>query len=193
VTSKRALSQSAGALLLATAGIALLLATGGAAPSPAPVAAPVAAFVDDLFALAAVEGNNGQLDMAQMALQRSRSEETRAFAARVIDDDTALGQQFSRIAPAAAASLPDRVNNVDRLALTRLAALPPVQFDQEYLIQQVGDFVSAMTVFSTEAEEGHNPDLKSFAAHGLPILRGHLEQALAASRRLGGGGPFRNR
>jgi putative membrane protein len=168
---------------------AALIAALGATPPPPP--APVAAYVDDLFGVAAIEGNNAELDMAQLALQKSRADETRDFAQRMIDEHTALAQRFSRVAPAAAASLPDRENDVDRLALTRLSALPAVSFDQEYLTQQIGDHLATIAVFSAEAEDGHNPDLKSFAQHELPMLRAHLEEALDMARHIGGGGPFK--
>ncbi len=147
--------------------------------------------IDGAFVVAATQSNNAEMDMAFLVLKRGKMDEALSFAHRMIEDHTALGARFAKIVPPANALVPERENAADRLALARLAKLPPADMDQEYLIQQVGDHLATVSVFTTEARDGLNPALKAFAKNELPMLREHLEVAIAGARRVSGDNPLR--
>lgn len=86
-----------------------------------------------------------------------------------------------------------RENDVDRLALDRLVHAEPVTFDQEYLVQQVGDHLATISLFTTEAKLGADPALRSFAAGELSMLRSHLQLAVENAGHIGGDTPFGRR
>ena len=166
---------------------ALLAMLGSALPANAQTALDI----DGAFVVAATQSNNAELDMAFVVLKRGKMDEALSFAHRVIEDHTALAARFAKIVPPASALVPERENAADRLALARLAKLPPADMDQEYLIQQVGDHLATVSVFNTEAVFGTNPALRAFAKSELPTLREHLEVALANARRVSGANPLR--
>ncbi len=172
-----------GGFIIATS-IAALLTFGHAG-------AQTAVDIDGAFVVAATQGNNAEIDMAFLILKRGKMDEALSFAHSMIDDHTALGARFAKIVPPASAIVPERENAPDRLALARLAKLSPTDMDQEYLIQQVGDHLATVSVFTTEAQYGVNPALRAFAKNELPMLREHLQVAISSARRVSGDNPLR--
>ena len=145
--------------------------------------------VDAEFPTLAAQGNAAEIDMARLALQRGNALEVRGFAQKMIAEHGDLGERLARVAPASVAVRP-RENPIDALALERLAGLPPADFDQEYLTQQIGDHLATISVFETEARDGHDPALKAFATNELPTIREHLELAVNDVKHIGGATPF---
>ncbi|MBD5633483.1 MAG: DUF4142 domain-containing protein [Candidatus Eremiobacteraeota bacterium] len=145
--------------------------------------------VDAAFQLLAMQGNDAEIDMSQLALERSNALEVRGFAQKMIAEHTDLMHRLVETIPSAAHP-PARVNALDRLALERLATLPAADFDQEYIVQQIGDHLATIDVFETEARIGGDPVLKAFAARELPTIRAHLDLAVNEAKHIGGAGPF---
>jgi putative membrane protein len=56
-----------------------------------------------------------------------------------------------------------------------LAKLQGANFDRAYIRQMVEDHEKAVKLFSQEAQEGQDADLKAFAAETLPTLQEHLK------------------
>jgi putative membrane protein len=156
-----------------------------------PARAQTAIDIDGAFVVAATQGNNAEIDMAFLVLRRGKMDDALSFAHRMIEDHTALAARFAKIVPPAAAVVPERENAADRLALVRLAKLPVADMDQEYLIQQVGDHLATVSVFTTEASDGSNPVLRAFASSELPLLREHLEVAIMNAKHVSGDNPLR--
>lgn len=96
--------------------------------------AQTAVDIDGAFVVAATQGNDAEIDMAHLVLERGRMDEALSFARLMLDDHTALAKALALVVPAATASVPERENAADRLALARLAQLPRSDMDQEYLI-----------------------------------------------------------
>ena len=156
-----------------------------------PVRAAPAIDIDGTFVVAATQGNNAEIDMAFLILKRGKMDEALSFAHRMIEDHTALVARFAKVVPPANASVAERENATDRLALARLAKLSPTDMDQEYLIQQVGAHLATVSVFTAEARDGTNPALKAFAESELPMLHEHLAVAISNARRVSGDNPLR--
>jgi len=163
---------------LATVALATLLT--GAAPAPAPA-------VDATFLLLARQANDAEIDMAQLALRRSGADEARMFAQNMVADHTQLAAQLRALAPDAHDA--PREGDAARLAMLRLGEIPAADFDQQYLLQQIGDHLAAISLYSTEADEGRSSQLRAFAGHTLGMLQAHLQQAVDDEGHIGGSSP----
>jgi putative membrane protein len=144
--------------------------------------------VDSAFVRLATQANAGEIDMARLALRRSSADEARMFADSMIDDHERLAKALAALAPVPRVP---RISELDRLAMLRLSAIAPADFDQQYLMQQVGDHLAAISLYSSEAQEGRNPQLRNFAGRQLPLLRAHLQQAVEGVAHVGGSSPFK--
>ena len=54
---------------------------------------------------------------------------------------------------------------------------PPTEFDHAYMAGQLADHEEAVSLFTREAKEGKDAELKAFAAKTLPALQEHLQLA----------------
>jgi putative membrane protein len=56
----------------------------------------------------------------------------------------------------------------------RLAKLQGASFDRAYIQHMLKDHEEDVQLFSTQAKQGKDPELKAFAADTLPTLEEHL-------------------
>ena len=160
---------------------------------PAPFAIPPVPGVDRVFAVAAIQGNNAEIDMAQMALKRASSPEVKNYAQKMMSEHMGLADDVTPVFMRLLARPPgERVTPPDALAITHLATIPDVDFDQVYALQQVGDHLATLTAFRTEADNGTDPQLKALARKWLPTIQAHLELAVSLTRHIGGASPLRS-
>lgn len=161
---------------------------------PAPMNAPSSPSVDRLFALAAMQGNNAELDLARLALRRGSANEVKGYAGKMIAEHTGMMQELmpSLRRALGAAAPPQRLAAPDALAYRHLEAVSAVDFDQGYAMQQIGDHLATLTAFQTEADDGADPQLKLLARKWLPSIQAHLELAVDLTRHIGGSSPFKS-
>ena len=161
-------------------------------PAPGMPMLPSSA-VDRTFALAAMQGNAAELDMAQLALQRSGVDEVKGYAQKMLDEHMRLMSDMAPLLRRAlgAPAPPQRLTAPDALAFRHLRTVGPEGFDQAYAMQQIGDHLATMTAFQTEAEDGTDPALKAMAKKWLPTIQAHLELAVQMTRHVDVASPFK--
>jgi len=160
---------------------------------PAPMTYPESASVDRTFALAAMQGNNAEMDMAQLALKRGTANEVKGYAGKMIAEHSGLMKEMEpvlRTVLGASAPL-ERLAAPNMLAMRHLESVGPVDFDQAYVMQQIGDHLATLTAFHTVAENGTNPQLKALARKWTPTIQAHLELAVDLTQHIGGSSPFK--
>ncbi|MGI9071193.1 MAG: DUF4142 domain-containing protein [Bryobacteraceae bacterium] len=194
--------------MIVSLGVAALLAQAGPSSSQAPMTenrAPVparpapmkhasSANVDRLFAIAATQGNNAELDLARLALRRGAADEVKGYAGKMIAEHEGLMKEMQPVLTRilGAASPPERLAPPDALALHHLESIAPVDFDQGYAMQQIGDHLASLTAFQTEPDNGADPQLKALALKWLPSIQAHLELAVDLTQHIGGASPFKS-
>jgi len=189
----------AGAVVVAQAGPppAQAPTTENRAPvpvQPPPASEPAEPGVDKLFAVAAMQGNAAEIDMANLAMRRGTANEVKMFAGMMLADH---GGMMREMLPAlrrvlGAAAPPQRLAPPDALAMRHLEAVPAVDFDQSYVMQQIGDHLATLAAFQTEADNGSDPQLKALARTWLPTIQSHLELAVDVTKHVGGSSPFKS-
>ena len=184
--------------------LALMMAQGGSTPqapmkenrapvpaTPAPMKLQTSSEVDETFAVAAMQGNNAEMDMAQLALKQSNADEVKAFAKKMISEHEGLMNEMMPVLQRlSAGKTPERLAPADKLALLHLASLSPVDFNQMYVMQQIGDHLASLTAFKTAAKNGTDPQLKAVAQKWTPTIQAHLELAVDLVKHIGGSSPF---
>jgi putative membrane protein len=160
--------------------------------TPSPMKFAGSAAVDHTFALAALQGNNAEIDLANLALQHGHASEVLGFAKKMIYEHDPLMKEFqpviARLLPSGA---PQRLSPTDTLISQHLESLPAADFDQEYLAGQVAAHVLTLTIFQTEADNGTDPEMKALARKWLPTIQSHLELAVDLTKHIGGSSPFK--
>ncbi len=159
---------------------------------PAPLQQPAIADVDHLFALAATQGSNAEIAMAELALKQASANEVKAYAGKMIAEHKGLMDEMTPVLQSVLANAsPERLSPSDQLAFQHLKALKPVDFDQVYMMTQIAGHLATLTAFQTESENGTDQQLKELARKWTPTIQAHLELAVDTSRHVGGSSPFK--
>ncbi|MEQ5789369.1 DUF4142 domain-containing protein [Erythrobacter sp. NFXS35] len=139
--------------------------TSGAASTPA--------FIEN-----AAIGNLYEIRAAQVALQRSRSDDVRDVARRMITDHTAMTHHMhSALRMTETEGMPTPPIDLDtrrRKLVEHLEAAPDDAFDKTYLDQQVLAHKENHDLLSGYVRSGGNPQLRSLAAASEPVVKRHL-------------------
>jgi putative membrane protein len=160
---------------------------------PAPLKEPTFATVDRMFAIVLTQANNAEVDMANVALKQASANEVIGYAGKMISEHEGLMKEFQPVIGRFLGSEPPgRLAGADVLAMQHLQALKPPDFDQEYVLGQIGAHLASMTVFEAEAQNGTDPDLNALARKWLPKIKTHLELAVDLTQHVGGASPFKS-
>jgi putative membrane protein len=132
----------------------------------------------------------GEIDAAQLALEKSAAPAVKAFAARVLNEHRGLAQANGRLAeelsleprpPALAAQL--RQAHEDEMRTLRVTTGPA--FDRAYVEYEIRQHVRAFHFVEAAAESETTPQLKQALIRTGPDLLSHISAARAVERRLG--------
>lgn len=123
-------------------------------------------------------GDRYEIEAAHIALARSRSPEVRDAAQWMIADHTMMTNQLkSALRMNETEGLPDIPLALDsRRAklIEHLETAPGDDFDQTWIDQQVLGHKETHDLLSGYARAGDNPQLRSLAAAGAPVVLRHL-------------------
>lgn len=132
---------------------------------------------DMRFAKEAARGGNAEVQMGQLAVQKASDPQVKQFGQKMIDDHTKANNQLQSIATKDNITLPTGMTARDKATYDSLSKLSGTAFDRAYMRDMVKDHQTDVNEFQQEANNGSNPDLKSFAGSTLSTLQGHLRQA----------------
>ncbi|WP_240461974.1 DUF4142 domain-containing protein [Burkholderia sp. Nafp2/4-1b] len=118
---------------------------------------------------------------SQLALDRSSNPAVKAFARRMLDDHGRMAAALRRLG--AQKGVPVQAGMLVDPAVTALASKNGRAFDSGY-VELAGPQAheAAIRVYESEARNGHDPQLRAFAADTLPTLKAHLSAARELAR-----------
>ena len=159
---------------------------------PAPLQQSSSPDVDRLFTIAATQGNNAELDMAELTLKRGSADEVKAYAQKMIAEHKGLMDEMTPALQRVLGNSPtERLAPSDQLAMRHLEAVKPVDFDQLYVMTQISGHLATLTAFQTEADNGTDAQLKELARKWMPTIQAHLQLAVDLAKHVGGASPFK--
>ena len=131
--------------------------------------------MDKMFARKALQGGMAEVQLGQLALQKSSNDDVKQFAQKMVDDHTKLGDQLKPIAQQMNVKIPDSPSKKDQATMAKLQALNGDAFDKAYIKDMVKDHKMDQQEFKQEAANGTNPDLKQAASQGEQVITEHLQ------------------
>ena len=144
----------------------------GTTTTPAPTA-------DQTFAVQMAQSGMAEVQMAQLALQKSRNTRVVAFANRMVRDHTANDQQLQKLAPFTAQA---QLAPANATAMQQMQALNGKAFDRAYAQAQVTAHQQVVALLRAEIANGTDTGLKQYAQTTLPIIQSHLQMAQQLAR-----------
>jgi putative membrane protein len=132
------------------------------------------------FVKDAWNGNSFEVSSSQLALERSKDNDVRAFAQSMINDHGKAGQDLK--AAVTASTQADKVSvptKLDSKHQDKLDALKTTSadFDKKYVDAQNDAHDEAVNLFRDYSKNGDDTSLKNFATKTLPVLEEHQRKA----------------
>jgi putative membrane protein len=155
------------------------------AAAPAPATGGMAATtgttklsaMDKKFIMKAAQGGMAEVQLAQLAQQKSQDDTVKKFAQQMIDDHTPANAKLTELATAKGDTPPSDLDAMDQKMMTKLQALDGKKFDTAYMKGQLKAHKAMLKLFKDEAKKGTDPDLKSFADSTEPTVEKHIDMA----------------
>jgi putative membrane protein len=157
--------------------------SAGTAPTPTTSAAPMAphsvtlSATDRTFVEQAAQGGLAEVQMAQLAQEKTQDANIRQFAQQMIDDHTPANQKLAQIATQKGVTAPTDPSAAQQKMLARLQKLDGSKFDHAYITGQLKAHQVMLKLFENEAKNGTDADLKMFAQQTVPVIQKHISMA----------------
>ncbi len=131
--------------------------------------------MDKAFVRKALEGGMVEVQLGQLALQKSNNADVKQFAQQMIDDHTKLGDAMKQVAQQMSVPAPASPSKKDKATIAKLQALNGDDFDKAYIKDMVQDHQQDAKEFKSEAQNTANPGLKQLTTQGAQMIDDHLQ------------------
>jgi putative membrane protein len=145
----------------------------------APLAFAAGGTADNSFYRNLAEGGMAEVDLAQLAQQKSTDPKVKDFAQMMVNDHGAANEKLNALAASKQVAVPKTLDASHEAEKTRLEGLRGNSFDRAYAQSQVKAHEKAVGLLEKEISSGQDADAKAFAQSVLPTIRHHLEEARA--------------
>jgi putative membrane protein len=140
---------------------------------------------DQQFLRHAASDGLAEVQLGQMAEKQATNPEVQHFAQRMVTDHTQANQELMTLAQSKNISVPQAVDKKEQKTAAALGKKHGTSFDHAYMRDMVTDHEKAVQLFTAEANEGRDADIKAFATKTLPTLQEHLQMARQLAQQSG--------
>ncbi len=159
--------QSSASSGMASSNMQSSTATGG---SPSSTAAQ-----DKTFLMNSAEGSMAEIAMSKLALRKSKNDDVKTYAQKMIDDHTKLIADMKPFADQMGVQPPAKLKPAHQQEAQRLKNMFGEKFDKEYITAMVADHHKDLGEFKTEETTTANPDLKATVTQGEQVVKMHTD------------------
>lgn len=148
-------------------------------------------FSERAFITTAMEGGMAEVQLGQLAQQKSESNDVKQFAAKMVNDHGQMGEKWLKpVAQQMGISEPSGPSKKDKKEIAKLQGLSGADFDREYISMMVKDHQKDLKEFQSEAQSAQNPTVKQIADKGSQVIEQHLQiiQQIAKAHNIDVGG-----
>lgn len=145
------------------------------------VSTPSWAKTDKEFLTDALKGDNSEISLGNLALQKASNASVKQFGQTLITDHTKAKKDALTVASAVGAKDTTDLTDEAKNEMTKLTGLSGTAFDKEFVSFMVKDHRKDVSDFKDEAKTGAK-SVASLAKRTLPALEKHLKiaESLAA-------------
>lgn len=137
------------------------------------------------FLAEAASGDMAEVQLGQLAQQKTSSAAVKQFGQRMVTDHSKNETMLKQIAAQDNVTLPTAPSAKDQKTYDKLSKLSGAEFDREYMSTMVQDHEKDVAQFKKEASANKNPSIQKYASETLPVLKEHLNLARQTDREIG--------
>jgi putative membrane protein len=132
---------------------------------------------DFKFADNTADAGMAEIKLGELAQKNAADKTVQEFGKSMVRDHTKAADELKALAQKKNITLPDKVGSSNQSTYDDLSKKTGADFDKAYMDKMVSDHKSVISDFESESSGGKDPELKSWAAKTLPVLRHHLKMA----------------
>ncbi len=140
---------------------------------------------DKMFLMKASEGGMAEIQMSQLALKKTKNDDVKAIAQKMVDDHTKLMSDMKPFCEKMGVMPPKKLNAKHQQEAARLKAMSGDKFDKEYVTAMVGDHHKDLGEFKAEEQSTSNADLKSTVSQATQVIQQHTEMIDQSAQKMG--------
>lgn len=123
-----------------------------------------------------MEGDQSEIQMGQLAEQKSQSNDVKQLAQKLVNDHTQMDEKwFKPLAKQMDVSEPKGPSKKDKKMAEKMQSLSGNDFDTQYLTMMAKDHKKDLKEFQDEANSAQNPNVKQVAQQGATVISQHLQ------------------
>ena len=134
--------------------------------------------IDTAFLTEAMQGDNGEVAIGQLAQAQGVSQKVKDFGKLLADDHGAHKEELKTLAATAGVAVADEPSAEGKANLEKLKTLSGVDFDKQFKSMMVEDHTKDITKYEKQAASA-DAQTAALAKKTLPTLRKHLDVAKA--------------
>jgi putative membrane protein len=134
------------------------------------------------FVYEVVESNYGEIKLAELANQRSRTPEVKQVAQQLLTDHTASLNELKTLAQAQSISVPVEETDASKRKLENMAEEEGNDFDQAWCDEMMDLHDKTIDKFEKRLDDTDDPELKAFINKTLPVLKEHHDRLKACEK-----------
>ena len=140
---------------------------------------------DKTFVFKATQGSMDEIAAAKMALKKSKNDDVRNFAQKMVTDHTQLIADMKPFADQMGVQPPTKMSPEDKMESERLASMSGDTFDKEYVTAMVADHHKDLGEFKHEADTTSNSQLKATVTQGQQVIQTHTDMIDGIAQKMG--------
>lgn len=129
---------------------------------------------DHAFIQMAGKAGMGEVKLAELAVEKGKSEEVKNLAAMIVKDHTAANMELGAIAKAKGIEIP-MPGEKEKEKMAMLAAKSGEEFDKAFLAELKDCHKKDIALFEATSAEAKDKDVKAFIDKTLPVLKTHAD------------------
>jgi putative membrane protein len=140
-----------------------------------------AATIDDqVFVRKAAEGSAAEVELAELALAKTKNPAVKDFAEQMKRDHTAAQGVLANSATQEGIEIPRTLDDDHSTIKSELAKLDGQEFDERYMSHMVQEHQKELALFAAKARTGDG-DVSAYAQRMVSVLDAHLTKAREVS------------
>lgn len=136
------------------------------------------------FVVNATTGNLAEIQLAELAKQKSASAEIKELAKMLVDDHTAALNDLKTIASRKNISIPAELTDDAKNQLQKLTDEKPTEFDKSWTNQLMEKHQKTISDYEAALGTVTDPDILNWINTVLPKIRTHHDKLMALNTRL---------
>jgi putative membrane protein len=133
-------------------------------------------FSERAFISKAMEGGMAEVQLGQLAQEKSQSNDVKQFGAKMVNDHGQMGEKWLKpVAQQMGLSEPKGPSKKDKKEIEKLQGLSGEDFDREYITMMGKDHHKDLKEFQSETQAAQDPTVKQIADKGSQVIQQHLQ------------------